>query len=211
MQINEYREITKGRPARQRRATAPKRFRPCILITSQQPDGTVYQSHSGAWLKITSNAVIVCMPYPISANALWRASRSKSTDTQTNILSEPARRFKSEVRALFAPLFLAMQWEPLNNLCEARIVVQPPTKPKKYTNKTHPRYDVDNYSKPVLDSLKGMDLLFSDDRIFVSEKVELAEPVRDGRVWLSCVRVENTDWLNREVPHNWLAGGNDVA
>lgn len=211
MKIEEYQELTKGRPARRNRANHQLRVRPCAVATEQALDGVIYQSNSGAWLKLTDSAVIVCMPYPISANALWRATRSKTNDMETNILSQSARRFKREVFNQFAPLLKAIGWTPLNKLCEARIVVQPPTKAKTYSNATHPRYDVDNYSKPVLDALKGQGLLFSDDRIFISEKVEFAQPVPHGRVWLSCVAVGDVDWLHRSVPHDWLAGGEHVA
>lgn len=195
-----------GRPARVRRATSARVIHSCVVVKTEEPDGTVYQSTSGAWLKVSENAVVVCLPYPVSANALWRASRSRVSDTETNVLSIPARRYKKKVFDKFAPLVKSIDWKNLNQLCEARIVVQPPVKRNHYSVKTYPRYDVDNYSKPVLDCLKGKDLLFQDDRIFVSEKVEFAEPYQDGRVWLSCVRLDDVDWINRQVPHQWLAG-----
>ena len=142
-------------------------------------------------------------------HALNREWRKK--DRPTNVLSFPARKYKKRVFDRFAPLFKSINWQNLNQLCEARIVVQPPCKSNNYSNKTYPRYDVDNYSKPVLDCLKGKELLFSDDRIFVSEKVEFAQPYQDGRVWLSCVNLDDVDWLNREVPHQWLSGSVELV
>ena len=200
-----------GRPARVRRATTTRMVHSCAVVTSVVDDGVIYQSTTGAWMKVSANAVVVCLPYPVSANVLWRASKSKVNDTQTNVLSFPARKYKKRVFDQFAPLFKSINWQNLNQLCEARIVVQPPCKSNNYSNKTYPRYDVDNYSKPVLDCLKGKDLLFSDDRIFVSEKVEFAQPYQDGRVWLSCVSLDDVDWLNREVPHQWLSGSVELV
>lgn len=197
MSLEEYNQL----PERPRRAARAQRR--CQLVETDCPDGKIYQSTNGAWLKVTDRAVIACLPYPISANQLWRAARSGSK--QTNVLSQPAREYKTRVCGLFAPLLRQIGWQPLNRPCEARLIVQPPASAKRYSARTHPRYDVDNYSKPVLDALKGQNLLFSDDRIFVSEQVQFAKPVPDGRVWLACIFDGDFNWLYRDVPHQWLA------
>lgn len=195
----------RGRPARAKRATnpKPKKIRPCAVVKTQVIDGTVYEGNNGAWLKVTDKAVIVRIPNPVSTNQMWRASAE-----QKNVLSRVAREYKAKVFRLIAPLLLAIGWQSLNELCEARLVVQPPSKSRSYSNKTHPRYDVDNYSKPVLDALKGMQMLFKDDNIFIRETVAFAEPVPNGCVWVSCVRLDadQTDWMHAGVNMDWLGG-----
>lgn len=194
----------RGRPARAKRATnpKPKKIRLCAVVKTQVIDGTVYEGNNGAWLKVTDKAVIVRVPNPVSTNRMWRAS------DHANHLSEEARAYKTKVFRLLAPLLAAIGWQSLTELCEARLIVQPPSKLKNYSNKTHPRYDVDNYSKPVLDALKGMQMLFKDDNIFISESVVFAEPVPNGCVWVSCVRLDDrqTDWMHTEVNMDWLGG-----
>lgn len=205
IKTGEVTEKGKQRPARTRRATTPKlrKVRPCIYIETKTEDGTVYEGSNGAWLKVTDKAVIVRVPNPVSTNLMWRASAE-----QKNVLSRVAREYKYKIFRLIAPLLLAIGWHPLTDLCEARLVVQPPSKSRSYSNKTHPRYDVDNYSKPVLDALKGMQMLFKDDNIFISESVVFAEPVPNGCVWVSCVRLDDrqTDWMHTEVNMDWLGG-----
>lgn len=49
-------------------------------------------------------------------------------------------------------------------------------------------------------------MLFKDDNIFVSDKIEFAEPVQDGCVWLSCILIKEANWLNKKVDFDWLAG-----
>ena len=49
-------------------------------------------------------------------------------------------------------------------------------------------------------------MLFKDDNIFVSEKIDFAEPTQDGCVWLSCILIKETNWLEKKVDFDWLAG-----
>ncbi|MCY3120994.1 NAD-dependent epimerase/dehydratase family protein [Acinetobacter baumannii] len=67
-------------------------------------------------------------------------------------------------------------------------------------------FDIDNYPKLLIDSVKGDGLLFKDDNIFISEQIKLAEPCEEGCVWLSCVFTDETDWLSKTVDFDWLAG-----
>jgi Holliday junction resolvase RusA-like endonuclease len=202
--------VSKGqqRPARQERKInrKPRRIKPCLYVKKIVAGGVEYHGHNGSWLKITDSAVIVKIAYPLSANSLWRAVQSKGGDYSTNILSREARAYKGRIAGQLAPLLLAIGWTALNQLCEARLIVQPPARDRTYSNESHPRYDVDNYSKPVLDALKGDGLLFVDDRIFITEHVDFAKPVQGGCVWLSCVRVDNQDWMHKDVNIDWLGG-----
>lgn len=202
--------VAKGqqRPARTQRhiSRKPKRIKPCLYVKKIVAGGVEYHGNNGSWIKVTDSAVIVKIAYPLSANNLWRAVQSKGGDHSTNILSREAREYKGRVAGQLAPLLLAIGWQALTELCEARLVVQPPARDKNYSNVTHPRYDVDNYSKPVLDALKGTGLLFSDDRIFITEHVDFAKPVQGGCVWLSCVRRKDVDWMHKDVDLDWLGG-----
>lgn len=202
IKTGEQTEKGKQRPARRVRAARLRKVHPCQYIEIKTDDGVVYESKNGAWLKVTDKAVIVRVPNPVSTNRMWRAS------DHTNHLSGEARAYKTKVFRLLAPLLAAIGWQSLTELCEVRLIVQPPSKLKNYSNKTHPRYDVDNYSKPVLDALKGMQMLFKDDNIFISESVVFAEPVPNGCVWVSCVRLDDrqTDWMHTEVNMDWLGG-----
>ena len=40
----------------------------------------------------------------------------------------------------------------------------------------------------------------------MKEKIEFAEPAEDGCVWLSCVFINETNWLDKKVDFEWLAG-----
>jgi hypothetical protein len=40
----------------------------------------------------------------------------------------------------------------------------------------------------------------------VKEKIEFAEPTEDGCVWLSCVFINETNWLDKKVNLTGLLG-----
>lgn len=194
-----------NRPARERRALGSEIVYPCSLKTEVIDKDSVHRGSTGGIIITGDNFITVKLPYGISANDIWRATIDEN-GKQRNSLSVGAKKFKKKVFDTYAPIFKALKWEALNQQCEVRLMVQPPLRIKHYSAKTYPRFDIDNYPKLLIDSLKGMDLMFKDDNIFVSEKIEFAEPVQDGCVWLSCIFIEETNWLDKKVNFDWLAG-----
>ena len=194
-----------NRPARERRALGSEIVYPCSLKTEVIDQDSVHRGSTGGIIITGDNFITVKLPYGISANDIWRATIDEN-GKQRNSLSVGAKKFKKKVFDTYAPIFKALKWEALNQQCEVRLMVQPPLRIKHYSAKTYPRFDIDNYPKLLIDSLKGMDLMFKDDNIFVSEKIEFAEPVQDGCVWLSCIFIEETNWLEKKVDFEWLAG-----
>ena len=178
---------------------------PCSLKTEVIDKDSVHRGSTGGIIITGDNFITVKLPYGISANDIWRATIDEN-GKQRNSLSVGAKKFKKKVFDTYAPIFKALKWEALNQECEVRLMVQPPLKTRNYSIRSYPRFDIDNYPKLLIDSLKGMDLLFKDDNIFVSEKIEFAEPVQDGCVWLSCIFIEETNWLEKKVNFDWLAG-----
>lgn len=194
-----------NRPALERRALQPQKpvlF--CHVVTEELDGETVYKANTGAHMIVGDGHVTIKLPYGISTNDIWRATIENGK--QRNSLSMNAKTFKRNVYNQYAPMLSQIKWHAINKLCEVRLVVQPPIKVKQYSAATYPRFDIDNYPKLLIDSLKGMGLLYKDDGIFISEKIEFARPVDGGCIWLSCVFIEETNWLEKEVDFNWLAG-----
>ena len=194
-----------NRPARERRALGSEIVYPCSLKTEVIDQDSVHRGSTGGIIITGDNFITVKLPYGISANDIWRATIDEN-GKQRNSLSVGAKKFKKKVFDTYAPIFKALKWEALNQECEVRLMVQPPLRIKNYSAKTYPRFDIDNYPKLLIDSLKGTELLYKDDNIFVSEKIEFAEPVQDGCVWLSCIFIKETNWLEKKVNFDWLAG-----
>lgn len=199
-------ETKTNRQARARRALDKKVILPCA-VTSETVNGDQLHQGSTGGLVITGKGFItVKLPYGISANDIWRATIDESTGKQRNSLSVGAKKFKRRVFEIYAPIFKALKWKATSQQCEIRLLVQPPRKIRSYSASTYPRFDIDNYPKLLIDSLKGTELLFKDDNIFVKEKIEFAEPIENGCVWLSCVFINETNWLDKKVNFDWLAG-----
>lgn len=175
-----------------------------LIQESPMDDGSIlYTTHAGAWMKVSDTGIIVRVPYPITANQIWR-----NHDNNT-MLSESARKYRRAVHAMYAPLLAAICWRPYSGLIGARIIVQPPSKTKNFSILTHPRYDVDNYSKPLLDALKcnrELTMIYRDDRLILEEDVRFAEPVEAGCVWLGFRMLQDTNWLQRKPDIKWLSG-----
>ncbi|NNP70427.1 RusA family crossover junction endodeoxyribonuclease [Acinetobacter sp. Ac_5812] len=204
--MNTLSEGKSNRQSRVRRALDKKIILPCSVTTQEINGDLLHQGGTGG-LVITGNGFItVNLPYGMSANDIWRATIDESTGKQRNSLSLGAKKFKRRVHEIYAPIFKAMKWKAISQQCEIRLVIQPPRKDRSYSSSTYPRFDIDNYPKLLIDSLKGAELLFKDDNIFVKEKIEFAEPIENGCVWLSCVFINETNWLDRKVDFDWLAG-----
>ena len=194
-----------NRASRERRALGSEIVYPCSLKTEVIDKDSVHRGSTGGIIITGDNFITVKLPYGISANDIWRATIDEN-GKQRNSLSVGAKKFKKKVFDTYAPIFKALNWKALNQDCEVRLMVQPPLKTRNYTVRSYPRFDIDNYPKLLIDSLKGTELLYKDDNIFVSEKIEFAEPVQDGCVWLSCIFIKETNWLEKKVNFDWLAG-----
>lgn len=204
--MNPHAEGKTNRQARVRRALDKKVILPCVVTTQEVKGDLMHQGSTGGFVITGDGFITVKLPYGISANDIWRATIDESTGKQRNSLSLGAKKFKRRVHEIYAPIFKAMKWKAISQQCEIRLVIQPPRKDRSYSASTYPRFDIDNYPKLLIDSLKGAELLFKDDNIFVKEKIEFAEPIENGCVWLSCVFISETNWLDRKVDFDWLAG-----
>ncbi|SDC28696.1 RusA family crossover junction endodeoxyribonuclease [Acinetobacter boissieri] len=173
--------------------------------TEQLGPDTHYISEYGHII-VGKKHIAVKMPYGLSANEIWRATIDKKTEMQRNSLSLPARNYKKSVSNIYTDFIEKIGLEKITTACEVRIIAQPPLKPRNYTAQSYPRFDIDNYPKLIIDALKG--ILFTDDKLFISEQIILAEPIPDGCVWVSCIfkNTEQSDWLKRRVNFQWLAG-----
>lgn len=176
-----------------------------LIQESPMEDGILYTTHAGAWMKVSDSGVVLRVPYPITANQIWRNHDDNTT------LSESARKFRRAVHVMYAPLLSAICWRPYTGLIAARIMIQPPSKQKNFSVMTHPRYDVDNYSKPLLDALKcnrELTMIYRDDRLVLEEDVRFAEPVEAGCAWMGfrVLRDNEINWLQRKPDLKWLSG-----
>lgn len=193
------------REARQKRALNIKRILP-FYCNSQEIDGEMHHvTNMNAHMIVGQNYVALKMPYGLSLNDIWRATIDER-GVQRNSLSVAAKSYKLNIVNMYEPLVHHIDFEKINELCEIRIIAQPPLKTRNYTAKSYPRFDIDNYPKIILDSLKG--LIFKDDNIFIHEQIKLAEPVEDGCVWVSCIFMQESDtnWVEEPINFDWLTG-----
>lgn len=180
-------------------------FFPCHVEKENDGENSIYRGSTGGVIISGKQYITIKLPYGLSANEIWRATIDQN-GKQRNSLSVGAKKYKDKVQKQYGPMFRALKLKAIDQLCEIRLIVQPPLKTRSYSAKTYPRFDIDNYPKLIIDSVKGDGLLFKDDNIFISEQIKLAEPCEDGCVWLSCVFTDETDWLSKTVDFDWLAG-----
>ena len=181
-----------------------KRCAPLEYSVEKVGSESQYITNNGAYIIVGEGYIVAKMPYGLSANAIWRATINND-GVQRNSLSKPARDYKNYVRALYAPLFRELEISPINTWSQVRIVAQPPKKERNYSARSYPRFDVDNYPKIIIDSMKG--ILFKDDNILNHVQVVIAEPVEEGCVWLSCIiQQQSTEWIDQSVDYQWLSG-----
>lgn len=193
------------RKARARHATDKKSVVQCPVITQSIGLDQLHTTSNGAMVLQGENYIAVKLPYGLSTNGIWNL-QTDGRGRPCVGLSQDAIYFKQRVYRMYAPLLKELGWKPTTRACEVRLIVQPPKKIQSFSASKYPRYDIDNYSKILIDSLKGMDLLFKDDNVFIQEKIQLAEPVIGGCVWLSCIFLTETNWLDKKVDFDWLAG-----
>lgn len=180
-------------------------FFPCHVEKENDGENSIYRGSTGGVIISGKQYITIKLPYGLSANEIWRATIDQN-GKQRNSLSVGAKKYKDKVQKQYGPMFRALKLNAIDQLCEIRLIVQPPLKTRSYSAKTYPRFDIDNYPKLIIDSVKGDGLLFKDDNIFISEQIKLAEPCEEGCVWLSCVLTDETDWLSKTVDFDWLAG-----
>ncbi|WP_240620743.1 RusA family crossover junction endodeoxyribonuclease, partial [Acinetobacter baumannii] len=161
-------------------------FFPCHVEKENDGENSVYRGSTGGVIIFGKQYITIKLPYGLSANEIWRATIDQN-GKQRNSLSVGAKKYKDKVQKQYGPMFRALKLKAIDQLCEIRLIVQPPLKTRSYSAKTYPRFDIDNYPKLLIDSVKGDGLLFKDDNIFISEQIKLAEPCEEGCVWLSCV------------------------
>lgn len=203
--MNPFAESKSNRQSRVRRALDKKVILPCSVTTQEVNGDQLHQGSTGGLVITGEGFIAVKLPYGISTNEIWHLQTDHKGRPSVG-LTDSAKFFKQRVHRMYAPILKALGWKPTNKSCEVRLIVQPPKKIQSYSASKYPRYDIDNYSKILIDSLKGIDLLFKDDHVFIQEKVQLAEPITGGCVWLSCVFIAETNWLDRKVDFDWLAG-----
>lgn len=191
-------------PRRRRKTAEPvavMRLPRQLINETPVANGTLYQTRQNAWLLVARDGgCVIRLPYPVTANMIWRHHNDNTMQ------SEAARAYKRNVRELYAGLLATLGWQPYSGMLECRLMIQPPAKERNFTALTHPRYDVDNYSKPILDSIKGKGMFCRDDRLFLREQVRFAAPIADGCAWLSCMPIDESGWLHRAVDLDWLIG-----
>ena len=190
---------------KQKTSSSKHVFFPCHVEKENDGENSIYRGSTGGVIISGEQYITIKLPYGLSANEIWRATIDQN-GKQRNSLSVGAKKYKNKVQKQYGPMFRALKLKAIDQLCEIRLIVQPPLKTRSYSAKTYPRFDIDNYPKLIIDSVKGEGLLFKDDNIFISEQIKLAEPIEDGCVWLSCVFTDETDWLSKTVDFEWLAG-----
>lgn len=195
------------RKAREKRATGVRSHFPCAVVSEEINGDVHHQGATGGLVICRDNFIMVKLPYGISANDIRRATIDEN-GIQRNSLSVSAKKFKHTVFGMYAPIFQTLKWKPIAEPCEVRLLVQPPMKTRNFSALSYPRFDIDNYPKLLIDALKGREMLFRDDNIFISERIEFAKPVENGCVWLSCILIDEKDqnWLEKQVDFDWLAG-----
>lgn len=171
-------------------------FFPCHVEKENDGENSVYRGSTGGVIIFGKQYITIKLPYGLSANEIWRATIDQN-GKQRNSLSVGAKKYKDKVQKQYGPMFRALKLKAIDQLCEIRLIVQPPLKTRSYSAKTYPRFDIDNYPKLLIDSVKGDGLLFKDDNIFISEQIKLAEPCEEGCVWLSCVFTDETALLHK--------------
>ncbi|HCG3398455.1 RusA family crossover junction endodeoxyribonuclease [Acinetobacter baumannii] len=197
--------VVNDKPKKQKTSSSKHVFFPCRVEKEIDGENSIYSGSTGGVIISGKQYITIKLPYGLSANEIWRATIDQN-GKQRNSLSVGAKKYKDKVQKQYGPMFRALKLKAIDQLCEIRLIVQPPLKTRSYSAKTYPRFDIDNYPKLLIDSVKGDGLLFKDDNIFISEQIKLAEPCEEGCVWLSCVFTDETDWLSKTVDFDWLAG-----
>ncbi|MCP8506457.1 RusA family crossover junction endodeoxyribonuclease, partial [Acinetobacter baumannii] len=169
--------VSLGNEKTKKQKSSPSKhvFFPCRVEKENDGENSIYRGSTGGVIISGKQYITIKLPYGLSANEIWRATIDQN-GKQRNSLSVGAKKNKDKVQKQYGPMFRALKLKAIDQLCEIRLIVQPPLKTRSYSAKTYPRFDIDNYPKLLIDSVKGDGLLFKDDNIFISEQIKLAEP-----------------------------------
>ncbi|EPJ9147141.1 RusA family crossover junction endodeoxyribonuclease, partial [Acinetobacter baumannii] len=169
--------VSLGNEKTKKQKSSPSKhvFFPCRVEKENDGENSIYRGSTGGVIISGKQYITIKLPYGLSANEIWRATIDQN-GKQRNSLSVGAKKYKDKVQKQYGPMFRALKLKAIDQLCEIRLIVQPPLKTRSYSAKTYPRFDIDNYPKLLIDSVKGDGLLFKDDNIFISEQIKLAEP-----------------------------------
>ncbi|MFN1768859.1 RusA family crossover junction endodeoxyribonuclease, partial [Acinetobacter baumannii] len=175
--------VSLGNEKTKKQKSSPSKhvFFPCRVEKENDGENSIYRGSTGGVIISGKQYITIKLPYGLSANEIWRATIDQN-GKQRNSLSVGAKKNKDKVQKQYGPMFRALKLKAIDQLCEIRLIVQPPLKTRSYSAKTYPRFDIDNYPKLLIDSVKGDGLLFKDDNIFISEQIKLAEPCEEGCV-----------------------------
>ena len=119
----------------------------------------------------SSAGLSLALPWPPSANRLWRSPNSGPLRGR-HLLSPEARRYKDNAQTILEALEVA----PIPGPVSVDMVAHPPNRRRR---------DLDNLIKIVLDSLKGR--AFGDDSNVVRLSIERGAVEPGGRIRV-CVR-----------------------
>lgn len=184
----------------------PKQVRRVVVDRQEGVHGIVYTAGDAQLVHCPkTNAIVVKIPYPVSANVMWRNAGKHVTT-----LSKEAREYKAKVKRMYIPLLKQIGFIAFDCPIEARVEVQPFKQAKSFSEKTFPRYDADNYQKCIFDALKGSDLLYIDDKQIVCPTLRFAEPAEQGCVWVSIIPSQRS-WMQTPVDFEWLLDLKDDA
>ncbi|EQB3538688.1 hypothetical protein P647_3513, partial [Acinetobacter baumannii UH12208] len=121
-------------------------FFPCHVEKENDGENSVYRGSTGGVIIFGKQYITIKLPYGLSANEIWRATIDQN-GKQRNSLSVGAKKYKDKVQKQYGPMFRALKLKAIDQLCEIRLIVQPPLKTRSYSAKTYPRFDIDNYPK----------------------------------------------------------------
>ncbi|MCE6577287.1 RusA family crossover junction endodeoxyribonuclease, partial [Acinetobacter baumannii] len=166
--------VSLGNEKTKKQKSSPSKhvFFPCRVEKENDGENSIYRGSTGGVIISGKQYITIKLPYGLSANEIWRATIDQN-GKQRNSLSVGAKKNKDKVQKQYGPMFRALKLKAIDQLCEIRLIVQPPLKTRSYSAKTYPRFDIDNYPKLLIDSVKGDGLLFKDDNIFISEQIKL--------------------------------------
>jgi crossover junction endodeoxyribonuclease RusA len=124
------------------------------------------------------NVINLLLPWPPSVNMMYRAWFTKGMKAPKMLLSKKARDYYAEVSGML-PEGIG------DKRCSVHITLLPPTRQKR---------DIDNYVKPVFDTLSHIGAWDDDEQVEVLTVVK--GPVTKGGRCIVCVNV-NESWLER--------------
>ncbi|EOX2336714.1 crossover junction endodeoxyribonuclease RusA, partial [Acinetobacter baumannii] len=140
--------VSLGNEKTKKQKSSPSKhvFFPCRVEKENDGENSIYRGSTGGVIISGKQYITIKLPYGLSANEIWRATIDQN-GKQRNSLSVGAKKYKDKVQKQYGPMFRALKLKAIDQLCEIRLIVQPPLKTRSYSAKTYPRFDIDNYPK----------------------------------------------------------------